>query len=564
MIEVLCNKPRLGLAAILLRRGCAIAATLFVTTPALAEVAGREPGQIENFPGSGDILKQIEEYNPVNLSLQGSDPLEEVTSVNELSDVRPTDWAYSALRGLAERYGCLLAYRDGTYRGNRAMTRYEFAASLDACMNVMQRLIEDATSDIGSGDLEILGRLQEEFAAEVATLRARVDGLEVRTAELEANQFSATTKLEGEVIFALTGVATGDDAAGNDIDKVTAFGQRSRLNFETSFTGQDNLRTRLQVSNVTPFSETSTGTPEGDVFFANDSGNEIELDALLYTFPVSEKLEVAIVANAGASDDFASTVNPFFDGDGAAGALSTFGTRHPIYFLIDNAGIGFRYLLGEKAELSLGYMATEPSSPTRGLGLFNGPYGAMAQLLLKPSDRLNVGLTYLNSYNNETGTGSNRSNFRSFVEAELGESVPMISNAYGVEVSWQLHDNFALGGWVGYINAQPLSTLGGTIKRGSLDIWNWAVNLSFPDIGKEGSLAGILVGMEPKVTSSTVEIGGVAIEDSSTSLHIEGFFQYPVNENILITPGIIWLTAPDHNDNNEDAVIGTIRSTFMF
>lgn len=188
----------------------------------------------------------------------------------------------------------------------------------------------------------------------------------------------------------------------------------------------------------------------------------------------------------------------------------------------------------------------------------------MAQVLLKPSDRLNVGFTYLNSYNNETGTGSHRSNFRSYTEAELGEAVPTISNAYGLELSWQAHDNFAIGGWVGYINTQPLSTLGGNIDRGSIDIWNWAVNLSFPDIGKPGSLAGILVGMEPKVTDSRVQINGNAIEDVDTSLHIEAFYQYPILENLAITPGIIWLTAPDHNQNHEDVVIGTLRTTFMF
>jgi len=53
-------------------------------------------------------------------------------------------------------------------------------------------------------DLATLQRLQEEFAAEPRTLRGRVDALEAVTAELEANQFSTTTKLVGEVIAAVT------------------------------------------------------------------------------------------------------------------------------------------------------------------------------------------------------------------------------------------------------------------------------------------------------------------------------------------------------------------------
>jgi len=54
--------------------------------------------------------------------------------------------------------------------------------------------------------------LQEEFAAELATLRGRVDTLEARSAELEANQFSTTTKLTGEVIAAVADVF-GDERA---------------------------------------------------------------------------------------------------------------------------------------------------------------------------------------------------------------------------------------------------------------------------------------------------------------------------------------------------------------
>src|SRR4028118_1516373 len=65
----------------------------------------------------------------------------QVTSVSQLSDVRPTDWAFGALRSLVERYGCIAGYRDGTFRGNRAMTRYEFAAGLNACLAQINKQI---------------------------------------------------------------------------------------------------------------------------------------------------------------------------------------------------------------------------------------------------------------------------------------------------------------------------------------------------------------------------------------------------------------------------------------
>lgn len=505
-----------------------------------------------------DVLEQILRYSdPAN-----SNGMSQVTSVSQLRDVQPTDWAFQALQSLVERYGCIAGYPNGGYRGNRALTRFEFAAGLNACLDRINELISAATAGtITRGDIATLQRLQEEFAAELATLRGRVDALEVQTAEIKANQFSTTTKLEGEVLFAFSGVAAGEDISSNEIDQVTAFGHRSRLNFVTSFTGSDTLLTRFQTGNIDGF---STGTPEGSLFFADESDNTFNLDALLYAFPIGENLEVVILANAGASDEFASTVNPFFDGDGAFGALSTFATRHPIFYLIDNAGIGFRYLLGDKFELSGGYMATDPADPADGNGLFNGNYGAIGQLLFKPKDGVEIGLTYLHAYNNETGTGSDRSNFRTFVESELGEAVPMISNAYGIQLSWQLSDQFVIGGWGGYINVQTLSSLGGQVGRGSLDIWNWAVTLAFPDLFKEGGVGGILVGMEPKVTNSTVKIPGVETEDADTGLHLEAFYQLQLTDNISITPGLIWLTAPNHDQDNDDIVIGVIRTTFEF
>src|SRR5919199_5534672 len=67
--------------------------------------------------------------------LTTGEPMEQVTSVSQLSDVKPSDWAFEALRSLVERYGCIAGYPNGTFRGNRAMSRYEFAAGLNACLN---------------------------------------------------------------------------------------------------------------------------------------------------------------------------------------------------------------------------------------------------------------------------------------------------------------------------------------------------------------------------------------------------------------------------------------------
>ena len=135
--------------------------------------------------------------------------------------------------------------------------------------------------------------------------------------------------------------------------------------------------------------------------------------------------------------------------------------------------------------------------------------------------------------------------------------MPVVTNSYGVEASLQINPGFALGGWAGYTAARVIGV-------GDANIWNWAVTLAFPDLGKKGNLGGVVIGMEPKVTGADSQLRNMGINDSDTSLHLEGFYQYQLTDNIVITPGLIWLTAPDHNRDNNDIVIGVVRTTFNF
>jgi Carbohydrate-selective porin, OprB family/S-layer homology domain len=519
-------------------------------------------------PEVNEAPATIKNVTPVANLIQES-RMAQVTSVSQLSDVQPTDWAFQALQSLVERYGCIAGYPNATYRGNRAMTRYEFAAGLNACLERVNELIATATGDlVRKEDLEGLRRLQEEFATELATLRGRVDALEAKTSELEANQFSTTTKLQGQVVAVFSDVLSGENVSGVNPqnDNNTTFGARARIELVSSFTGKDTLLTRIQTNNILG---PDIGTSEGSLFFAGEDGNmNAAIDALFYKFPLGEQTEVIAIANAGAADDLTSTIN-LFDGDGAFGAISTFGTRNSIYYQMDGAGLGINQNFGDSLALSLGYLAGESNNPEAKSGLFDGAYGAMAQLTFQPSDRFKIGLTYINSYKQELGTGSFRANpisALSTVDFDLdgeedGLDVPFSSNSYGLQASLGISEKFVLGGWVGYTNSRNVSTKGGLVDRGSLDIWNWAVTLGFPDLGKKGNLAGIIFGMEPRVTSSSID--GYD-KDRDTSYHIEAFYQYQVSDNISITPGVIWLTAPDHNSNNDDVVIGALRTTFSF
>jgi BMFP domain-containing protein YqiC len=187
--------------------------------------------QINPYTQETATIDQAESVSQLSEETEG---MEQVTNVSQLPDVSPGDWAFEALRSLLERYGCIAGYPDGTYRGNRATSRYEFAAGLNACLKQIERLIASSTADfVRKEDLETLQRLVEEFRTELTAIEARLDKLEGRVAFLEDHQFSATTKLNIELITYL------GDAFGENADPInnTALGHRTRLDFNTSFTG---------------------------------------------------------------------------------------------------------------------------------------------------------------------------------------------------------------------------------------------------------------------------------------------------------------------------------------
>ncbi len=503
--------------------------------------------------------------------------LAQVTSVAQLSDVQPTDWAFQALQSLVERYGCIAGYPDGTYRGNRALTRYEFAAGLNACLDRINELIASSTTNlVTKEDLVSLQRLQQDFATELTAVRGRVDALEVQVAELESNQFSTTTKINGEVITYI------GDAFGDNADSInnTNLGYRLRLDFNTSFTGEDRLRTRFQSTNLRLLDTGATfgGSPEvaiggvsNETRFTPSSvtqSGEVRLSQLEYRFPVGEKLKIYLEANTIDPSYVTDTISPFIDT--ANGALSNFGQVNPVYFPLGNqAGIAANYSLTKTLSLDAGYFGEDsatgaPNNPGEDSGLFNGGYSAFGQLVYSGS-RLKLSFLYLNSYSPRNGVdtlaGSNA--------AKIIGSGPVIGNGYGIQTNYRISSGFELGGWVGYTAARSLGI------KGDASIFNYAVTLSFPDLGKKGNLGGVVVGMQPRLTETSndalasaiglpIENGVQSRSDRNSGLHIEAFYKYQLNDNISVTPGFFWLTAPNHDSRNPDVVIGVIRTSFVF
>ncbi len=480
----------------------------------------------------------------------------DTTNVYQLQDVSLSDWAYEALRHLVEKYNCIAGYPNGTFGKQRILSRYEFAAGLNACTMKIENLQQEKIP-ILQQDLTTLQRLQDDFSSELKAIANNIDNLENQVAFIEDNSFSTTTKLRGEVLIAV--VASGgsdrniedeDESAGNQF----SLGNRVRLNLQTSFTGKDSLIIRLQSGNMPELDE-SFGTEMARLGFDANSNNNLAVRDLQYRFPLNDNIRVWLGANSFSFRTIANLHNPILESSGK-GAISRFTRRNPAVFRngSEQQGIGTNIEFNEIVSLDLGYFAGSGEDPSTGNGIFNGDYTAIGQLNFEPTENLDFGLAFGYSH------AQNSVNLSGTVGSPLAKRpfgrVPTSALRAGIQGSWRISKKLNLAGWAGYVQGRNESK-GNQDQRA--DIWNWSANLAFLDVVKEGDFLAFAGGMPPKVTSIDRSIA-----DKDTSYIIELVYSYPLTDNIKITPGAYVIINPDHNSNNDTIWVSVIRTTLRF
>ncbi|NBD15258.1 MAG: iron uptake porin [Cyanobacteria bacterium] len=470
-----------------------------------------------------------------------------VIPVTDLKDIETSHWAFSALQALQRQYQCVAGYPDQTFRGEQAVSRYEFAALLNHCIGQLEIKIR-------LEEQPIIQRLQTEFARELSILRGRVDGVTALVRELEITQFSTTTKLQGVVNLAVTHSAQSGEETG-------IVGQaRSRLDFKTSFTGRDSLLTRLTAGNsITPNLANGTSELTQTQQWRGNTDNTLILSKLSYRFPLSENTRTLLTAKGGQHADYNTpAVNPFLEDDNAGTTtLSTFAQRNPILSLGGGTGVAISHYLHDLLHVGVGYYTSDAQDPETGFG--NGSYSTGLRLKWKATDNLSFGVNYLHSYFQEGDFGF--SDGLSEGETIVGTAVvndilaqfPTVTNAYGMEVFWQANSKLAFGGRFGYTDVKALG-------EGDGEIWNYAVSIIFPDLGHTDNLGGIIVGAQPYLGYLENQSG----IENQIPWHLEGFYKWQVSDQVTLTPGIIWHLNPNQNRREADILTSTMRMTVTF
>ena len=538
------------------------------------------------------------ELNLADLSQYAGSSQDQVTSVTQFSDVKPTDWAYQALSNLVERYGCVAGYPNGTFKGGQAMTRYEAAALLNACLDRVTEVTDE------------LKKLMAEFEKELAVLRGRVDGLEAKVGELEANQFSTTTKLKGVATFVLgansfggSNRAISDYAAAQE--GATSFNYDVRLNFDTSFTGKDLLRTTLRAGN---FGDSAFGNGYGydnngqaiqglntlEVAFQEncgtgiDCGDVVAINRLFYQFPIGSNFTATIGGRVRQDDMLAmwpsvypaDTVLDVFTYAGAPGAYNlNLGAGAGLWWKSGNFSISANYVaangdggtpssvpcLGGDTN-ACGGIGTEASQET---GTVQVAYGGS-----------NWGLAATYNYSNGVGVASGTP-LAVVAQAATpgGDYIGFGSiNSVGISGYWQPTNS----GWFPSISTGwGLNSYNFNDDAFNFDgptSQSWYVGLQWADAFIKGNTFGMAVG-EPTFITGCGDVcsdNGVSRTPHDGNYAWEWWYKFQVTDNISVTPAIYYLSNPLGNvgyraneiSGDSGAALtnfgGIVKTTFKF
>ena len=476
-------------------------------------------------------------------------------SVSELKDVAPTDWAYTALLSLIERYGIIKGYPDGTFKGDRAITRYEFATAINEVFQRFEELIDREETSVSSEDLATLQRLRQEFKTELNTLESRINELENQSNFLEANQFSTTTKLATFVVVGATaGGFEGDNIVGVTGEEITADDPnatllyRTTLTLNTSFDGSDALVTWLEIGsngiddNTGGFLEPTFGSVLD--YSAKPPVEEFGISRLYYTFSPFERLNLTLGSTLFLGDyiDTNSYITPSFLNFSTL-ALSQNYILFPIqglgagavadWNLVDNITVKAAYLAASANRplsdnsftpgiFPIGYVLYPDAQSDR--GLFGDPYQGVVELEFTPAD-----------------------NFALRVQYTGGEILSERFDVVGANFEWAISERFAVFGRYGYGSYNNTTF-------GDINPNYWMAGISFPDLFVSGATSGLAIA-QPFIEG---EIG------NATQTNMEAFYSFPVNDNIRITPLVQVITDAGNRDSNGTIVSGTLRTVFAF
>jgi hypothetical protein len=422
------------------------------------------------------------------------------------------------------------------------MTRFEAAALLNACLDRVTEVTDE------------LKKLMAEFEKELAILKGRVDGLEAKVGELEANQFSTTTKLKGIATFVIGGASntipgvvqdpvSGDLVVEGGGSQVT-FNYDVRLILDTSFTGKDLLRTTLRSGN---FGDSAFGAGPTALEVAFDEGTDadaVSINRLFYQFPIGSNITATVGAKVR-QDDMLGMWPSVYPSDSVLD-MFTYAGAPGAYNL--NLGGGFGLTWNDQGvNVSINYVSNEAGVDDSENGLGTGDT-VTAQVGYTGD---NWGAAFVYTYSNSDGyaiVAPGSTAVVNFGSALSGYE----SNNIGFSAYWQPSES----GWMPSISAGFGYGRANTDVIGDVDLWSWMVGLQWSDVFVKGNDFGIGLGM-PQWADA---------EGAEGNFAMEFWYKFQVTDNITVTPAFFFIDGQGAgiSGNSQTTVGGLLKTTFKF
>jgi len=353
-------------------------------------------------------------------------------------------------------------------------------------------------------------------------IQARVDGVEAQLGEVMAGQFSSSTKMSGKAAF-ITGYVDDDNESNTDSMTMEYMYQ---LNLNTSFTGEDNLYTRIKTGNVADhFKDKNQGTY---LSAANGNSDILKVDKLWYQFPLGDAVTAWVgpkIENYYMLASAPSIYKPITKQFALGGNGSAYGS---------STSPGFGAAWTQQTEdpsaarfaVSANYTSKDGTLSTQDEGLF----GELSSnfLLTKVeygSPRWQVSLA--TSFKDNIGTGKYDGYFHTAdAEAAVGNMI-----AYGLRAYWKPETTGAVPAvQFGYDTA----SISNAAVNGADETEGWMVGLGWSDVFIDGNKAGIAFGSRQHATAYN-GTGTDASEDNSVW---EAYYTFKVNDGVSITPAL--------------------------
>jgi carbohydrate-selective porin OprB len=386
--------------------------------------------------------------------------------------------------------------------------------------------------------------------------------------ELEATQFSTTTKLSGLAVFVLGSNAYGGSAGklvreARATEGATTFNYNLELYFNTSFTGKDLLRAVLRAGNFADSAFGNGGLNELDAAFQQecgtkaDCGDVVAINRLFYQFPINSQWTATIGSRVGQEDMLATwpSVYP------ADAILDVFTYNGAPAAYNKNLGPGAGLWWKDKAwSVSANYVAAagDVADPSfGGIGNGNSQGSGSLQLAYARDNWALAGMySYVQQYTEVPGTTP-------FAAGDWLSTGPGHLNAFALSGYWQpskkgLMPSVSAGwGYNAYSYLQNVET--GSLKASQ----SWYVGLQWEDAFAASNALGFAVGQPVFATSLT---GDATPHDGNYAFEL--WYKIQATDHISVTPALFYLSRPDGQDTpvgkSFDNLGAVIKTTFQF